>query len=431
VKQEAIVLLSFVVSMGLGGCGGKTLQSDEPAPDGGSGGIDGGAGSGGSGGSVVGGNGGDAGTGGAAGTAGGAAGTGGTAGAAGDAGPSCDFVTGNTSCDECMNTSCNTDCNACASNGECVGFVICALACSTGDNSCMQDCVEQHADGVDDGLALVGPSGCLRENCNSACIVSGASCDISVGDQACDDCVVGACMAECTTCAENDSCVDLVACAAECAPDDQGCIMGCAAQSPGGIGDATAFMGDGSCVAEHCSVECNGAPSQCAFEFGDAACDSCISSQCLASCNTCADNDACVALVECGAECAPDDQGCLTQCAIQNPTGIADASSFAGDTGCISQKCPTECGVGGGTCALQSGNAACDACINTECLGSCSTCSENPDCVALAECFFDCPSGDIQCQVGCGADHPSGLQDAAGLIGLNGCVPSDCSFWCP
>ena len=133
----------------------------------------------------------------------------------------------------------------------------------------------------------------------------------------------------------------------------------------------------------------------------------------------------------CAAACAPDDQGCLAQCALENPGGIADANAFAGDSGCVEQKCPDVCGTGGASCSITTGNAACDACLAAECLGSCSSCSENPDCVELVACYFDCPSDDVQCQIQCGSEHTGGLQDAAGLIGPSGCVSGDCDYWCP
>ena len=431
-KQQHVVLISFLVSLGLCGCGGRSIEAEEALPDGGGAGKDGGGGTGGSGGAAggtggeAGGSGGQAGTG----TGGGTAGAAGMAGAAGAGGSLCALTTGNPGCDDCMNVSCATDCDACGSNPDCAAFVSCALSCTTGDAACMQDCVAQHDAGVSDGLPLVGPAGCLRDSCNSACIASGVSCSISLGSSACDQCVVGYCMAECTACADNPSCVDLVACAGACAPDDQGCLLQCGIQNPGGIGEANAFAGDAGCVRENCSVECGGAPSTCAIEYGVPACDSCVASQCLAPCNACAANPDCVALVQCAFACAPDDQGCVTGCAMQNPMGIADATSFAGDTGCVPQKCPAECGSGAATCTVQSGNAACDACLATECAGSCSTCSENPDCEALAACYFAC-AGDIQCQIGCASDHPGGLQDAGALIGPTGCVAADCSFWCP
>jgi hypothetical protein len=428
-KQQRIVLISILVSLGLCGCGGRSIEAEESVPEGGHAGQDGGAGTGGSGGTA-------GGTGGQAGGSGGQAGTGtgggtaGTAGAAGAGGTFCALTTGNPACDDCMNASCASECDGCAANAACSAFVACALSCTTGDAACMQGCVEQHADGVEAGLPLVGPAGCLRESCNSACIASGASCAISMGDGACNDCVVGYCMAECTTCADNPECVALVACGQSCAPDDQGCLMQCGMQSPGGIADANAFAGDGGCVRENCSVACGGAPSTCDVQYGDAACDSCIASQCLASCNVCAANPDCVALMQCALACAPDDQDCVNGCAMQNPMGIADATSFAGDNGCVPQKCPAECGSGSAACTLQSGNAACDACMGSECAGSCGACSDNPDCVALVACTFAC-AGDMQCQIGCATDYPGGLQDAGPLVGPNGCVSADCSFWCP
>lgn len=378
----------------------------------------------------AGGAGGTAGAGGSGAEAG-AAGSAGAAGAGGTGVTTCAFETGSGACDQCMNASCYDSCSACGAGTECAAFVSCALACASTDAACMQDCMSQHAGGVDEGLALVGPAGCLRTACNAACIVQGQLCSLSMGSDACDQCVAGSCMAECSTCADNDSCVALVDCAKGCSPDDQACIIGCGASNPGGISDANAFAGTGGCVEKLCAVACNGAPAQCAIQVGDAACDACIASKCLAPCNACADNDACVALLDCAKSCAPDDQACINDCAMQNPTGIAQAQGFYGSSGCVQEKCPGECGMGSSDCTLETGNAGCDQCLRTQCTGSCSTCSANPDCVALVACAAACDPNDIGCAVQCAADYPNGVQDAGPLIGPNGCVDADCSYWCP
>ncbi len=429
-KHHTIAVLSLFACVMVGGCGGKSTVADDLAGQNAGNGADASAGMGGSGaGGAAGTDGG--GDGGTAGTAG-EAGTGGSAGTMVDSGPGpCALVTGKGGCDPCMNQQCYDQCNACGAGAPCAAFVACALSCTSGDAACMQDCMAQYPDGVQDGLALVGPDGCLRTNCNAACIVAGEMCTLSLGDNACDECVAGYCMPECTTCADNDSCSKLVQCALSCDPDDQGCITGCAMQFPGGITDATAFSGPGGCVEKYCGAPCNGTSSQCTIDMGSPDCNACASSKCLATCNQCADNDSCVALLQCASACAPDDQGCITNCALQNPQGIADAQAFAGTTGCLSQKCPAQCGLGSATCSVDSGNLACDQCIASQCTGSCAKCSENPECLALVACTLACAPEDWQCPVQCGLDHSGGVQDAGPLVGPGGCVSADCSMWCP
>lgn len=430
------VSLLFSLVLGIFGCGGKSTVSDAPTSDagidgsaglGGTGAVGGSAGTGGVGG--IGNTGGIAGTGGT--NDGGTAGVGGT-GAGGLAGgaPGCAMTTKEPDCDACMAEACPTDCETCASNTDCVAFVQCALACTLGDESCMQDCVASHTDGVADGMPLVGPNGCLRNHCNSECIAVGASCDLSVGDTLCDDCVAGYCLNECTACAENGSCVELIECSESCDPDDQGCRLQCVAQHVDGASDANAFTGEGGCVEEYCSVQCKGSPAECSIRYGDSLCDSCISNRCLADCNACADNTACVDLVACSLACPEDDQGCLGNCGLQNPTGVLEANAFAGENGCVKQKCAAECGSEPVTCNVSTGNAACDSCIGSECGGACTSCSENPECLALVECYYAC-SGDLPCQVQCGAENPGGMQTAASLIGPSGCASSNCESWCP
>jgi hypothetical protein len=440
VKHQHFALWSLLLSASLIGCGGRTLESDANGGAGGAGGADAGLGgtgggfTGGSGGGPQGGSGGGVpgGSGGApVGGSGGSEVDGGPAGAGGTGPAPCAFTTGNAGCDTCMKGSCSTQCYACEANSECESFVTCALGCTTGDAACMQKCVSSHPDGVEDGLPLIGPDGCLRESCLGECIASGVSCGLTTGNPVCDQCVAGYCMAECTTCADSPACTALVACALACPPDDQGCLLQCASQNPSGITSANAFVGQGGCVPKNCGVECFDAPALCAISLGDDSCDACVSSQCLAPCNECADNPSCVALVACVMACPPNDQGCRTQCGIQNPGGIAAATAFAGDNGCVPQKCPAECGMGPSVCEVQSGNAACDACIRSECVGACAGCTENPDCLALAECYFACASDDFQCQIGCASSHTSGAMAAGPLLGPTGCVAADCSFWCP
>ncbi|HNS96657.1 MAG TPA: hypothetical protein PLJ27_05410 [Polyangiaceae bacterium] len=426
----------------LSGCGGRTLEA-ESNPDagvadsatpgkggsggganGGSGGAENVGGSGESGGSIAGG------TGGGPGGSGGIE-DGGPAGSGGSTPAPCTLSTGDPSCDSCMAKACMTQCYACHESTECKAFVACALDCMTGDAACMKACVDAHPDGVKDGLPLVGPEGCLREQCLSACVVGSQACELSTGNPDCDTCVAGHCMSECTTCADNPSCASLVECVLACPANDQTCLLQCASKHPGGVTMANALMGQGGCVPKHCSVECLNAPSQCDLSLGNPSCDACVSSHCLASCQSCADNPSCVALVECVSACPPNDQSCRSSCGMKNPGGIGAATAFAGDNGCVPQKCPVECAMGSNTCEVQSGNPACDACIRSECVGSCASCSENPDCLALVSCYFSCPSGDHQCQIGCATSHSGGVMAAGALIGPTGCVSADCSYWCP
>jgi hypothetical protein len=66
-----------------------------------------------------------------------------------------------------MQTWCTDECEACASNSECVALVSCMSACTT--NACKKSCWNDHPDGQDDAEKLAAADGCLDEHCQGSC----------------------------------------------------------------------------------------------------------------------------------------------------------------------------------------------------------------------------------------------------------------------
>lgn len=400
------------------GCSGKvvTVDGDPNGDAGGSGGASGSGGVAGTGGSIVGGSGGGtAGTGGgAAGTAGagGVAGTGGGTGATGGSGGStggsagsaggtggstggsggstggtggatggsggsvvCPIDTGWPPCNDCIDAECGTECANCVAEPECNSLLECLLACQNQNDQCSQDCVNQYPGGINTILELVGQNGCVTANCGSACGSGGS----------------------------------------------------------GGTGGTGGTGGSASCP----------------IQSGDAACDDCINGSCLDECLSCVNNVECTDLWSCIAGCN-DDQTCINGCAQQYPNGINPLMALLGQDGCVPTQCNVACyggtggsgGTGGGgtggtagsggsstQCTLSTGDATCDACMNTSCLSQCENCAASPECVAMKECVDQCPPNDTGCTWQCA--QIGGVVTYGSLFGQWGCLASSCANECP
>jgi hypothetical protein len=105
----------------------------------------------------------------------------------------------------------------------------------------------------------------------------------------------------------------------------------------GGTGGATGGTGGDTGGA-------GGAPA-CSIQSPDPACNGCITGACLTQCNTCANSQACVSLLQCLINCTTST--CQNNCANQYPSGIDDFMSFLGVGGCVDTQCATPCGGGG------------------------------------------------------------------------------------
>jgi hypothetical protein len=206
---------------------------------------------------------------------------------------------------------------------------------------------------------------------------------------------------------------------------------GTAGSATGGTGGASGGAGAGGVSGGGVGGSAGGA-GPCSIQTGKAACDSCLDTSCPSQCAQCTANPECVALVQCGLLCAPNDQNCVSSCASQHQQGVNDAVPLAGPGGCASQNCATPCGQQAASCTLEVGIPACDACITSNCLSQCQTCSANTECVAIIACGLQCGPNNPSCVTQCASQHPQGLSAAQSLAGPNtGCLATHCAAQCP
>jgi hypothetical protein len=77
----------------------------------------------------------------------------------------------------------------------------------------------------------------------------------------------------------------------------------------------------------------------------------------------------------------------------------------------------------------------CDACfdcvtgMNGVCEDDLNICLNNPECVALSQCFGMCAAGDTQCQINCEQAHVFGIADYNAIVICWVCqeCPNDCN----
>ena len=79
----------------------------------------------------------------------------------------CGLTTGDTTCDDCMNTYCYTECMACVNESQCLDLSSCIANCA--DDACAETCVDAYPNGVDPLMNLLGSDGCLELSCSVEC----------------------------------------------------------------------------------------------------------------------------------------------------------------------------------------------------------------------------------------------------------------------
>ena len=79
----------------------------------------------------------------------------------------------------------------------------------------------------------------------------------------------------------------------------------------------------------------------CLLSASPAACDRCMLDSCLASCQACAQNVACLGLFDCLMDCR--DAECEGACALRYPEGRKDLAAFVGQGGCLVRNCSAQC----------------------------------------------------------------------------------------
>lgn len=80
---------------------------------------------------------------------------------------SCGLTTGDAVCDDCMNTNCYAQCEACANESQCLDLATCLANCV--DTTCEDNCVNMYPYGMDPLMNLAGSDGCLELQCPVQC----------------------------------------------------------------------------------------------------------------------------------------------------------------------------------------------------------------------------------------------------------------------
>lgn len=190
--------------------------------------------------------------GGDSGVGGGTAGTGGaTAGTGGNTSGTCGLATNDPVCDNCINTTCFSSCDACASNQVCLDLLTCIQGCD--DATCENTCRGQYAAGEAAFNGFVGDTGCMSVSCADACGGS-SGCGLTSSDTACDTCMTTSCYNECASCSDTPDCLSLLDCLGACT--DTTCEDSCINSYPNGYDPLMSLLGTGGCLDVLCTTEC-------------------------------------------------------------------------------------------------------------------------------------------------------------------------------
>ncbi len=94
-----------------------------------------------------------------------AAGAGGSGGQSGN--PQCQFNTTNVACNECLRTTCGSECAACSLDTDCAALYSCMRACPS--FQCQLDCESQYQDSIVTLMSFLGKGGCVDQKCVGSC----------------------------------------------------------------------------------------------------------------------------------------------------------------------------------------------------------------------------------------------------------------------
>jgi hypothetical protein len=347
----------------------------------------------------------------------------------------------------------------CACDASCVIFSDC---CDDYEAAC----VDAPATGCGDGVCGddEDPASCPGD-CGDAPpvgVCGDGECDEGEGPNSCPEdcagdppapmdvlaCLGEACPSEYESCLDDEACVEVLDCIAECPPADQNCLFGCSqlggfsmtainvglcGQESGCFDEMPAGpeCGDGVCAEGEDPMSC---PADC--EDGPEPPDlaDCLNAECPDEMAACLGDESCMQALECLQGCPAGDQGCLFDCSqvggFSMPAinlGICGQSSgcFDGGPACGDGVCDWDAGEDGGNCPVDCGGEppTGEGCIWEECGPEVGACMANPACGALIECVQDCESNG--CVQGCANEAG---EEAVGLYNQAGdCYDENCA----
>jgi MYXO-CTERM domain-containing protein len=214
--------------------------------------------------------------------------------------PACGFNFTPDTCDQCLDTKCCAEQQACADDPTCG-----ACFTATPPATCAQN------------AAYNTFSTCLAKGCNADC--GGSSCGFTtnfMGYPECDACVQATCCDVDKTCYDDPACAD-------CAT---GKDMSAACDTNAKLNAFTACI-----YGATCGPKCGGA--KCGFTAMDMTCQACFEGKCCADFTACKGDAVCT--------------GCLSGTETDQ-TKCTGSALYTAAIGCLNGSCGTECGGGAG-----------------------------------------------------------------------------------
>jgi hypothetical protein len=341
----------------------------------------------------------------------------------------------------CIQAGCADPWASCKANAQCDSLAACMLNCDTGDELCQQGCFNQ-ATGTAKPL-LVSVISCATE---MGCI--GGSTGPVCGDGTCDSGESKAsCPSDCGT--TSPKCGDglcngtetKASCPGDCGTSSPKCGDGLCngtetkTSCPSDCGTATPVCGDGKCngteTKTSCAKDCGGTSTG---TCGDGTCGSgedktscpqdcdpttkCIYAACGGEIQAC--NTECQGFYGCANACGSNNT-CVSNCASKlSATGKSQVQTLETcktDSGCFSSG-----SCGDGTCDANETPISCAGdcpvadCVSANCSDKQQACGSDSGCVAMANCFKGCGSGNTACNQACFDKATSSAQQIYGDI---------------
>jgi len=193
-----------------------------------------------------------------------------------------------------------------------------------------------------------------------------------------------------------------------------GAIVGSGGSGVGGSGLGGSGVGGtgGGALPEDCK----------AAGYTEAACGSCMETNCGSQCAACLNDPNCDAWLTCALAC--EDITCQDACSQQYPGAETVALNWLSADGCMGLKCATPCDVAP-DCGLTSSDADCKTCIESFCCTQGKACGDSDGCGNVLDCLQDCT--DTSCEDACMSSDPAGAQL---LNTFFECMDASCSVEC-
>jgi hypothetical protein len=150
-------------------------------------------------------------------------------------------------CTQCELERCNESYCDCYESAECGLLATCTFAC--GDLACVQDCYEQHPQGISDAVLLFD---CAAGQCPASSECEAYIYPGYVPLTGCQTCLYDKCPSQMNLCVANEACPPLLLCLEPCGANTT-CQEECYAMHPEGENDANAV---GICLLANCSTPC-------------------------------------------------------------------------------------------------------------------------------------------------------------------------------